>query len=83
MKKVIYSQVLAENGITNFSGLYDENGLPVNVELEVNENGVVLTVVRRKLTDIELMEICNSTDGCENCIFQGDCDDEGAMNFND
>ena len=35
MKKVIYSQVLAENGITNFSGLYDENGLPVNVELEV------------------------------------------------
>ena len=38
MKKVIYSQVLAENGITNFSGLYDENGLPVNVELEVNED---------------------------------------------
>ena len=35
MKKVVYSQVLAENGITNFSGLYDKNGLPVNVELEV------------------------------------------------
>lgn len=80
MKKVVYSQVLAENGITNFSGLYDENSLPVNVELEVNEDGVVLTVVRRKLTDIELMEICNSTDGCENCIFQGDCDDEGGSN---
>lgn len=81
MKKVIYSQLFAENGITNFSGLYDENGLPVNVELEVNEDGVVLTVVRRKLTDIELMEICNSTDGCENCIFQGDCDDEGGDEF--
>lgn len=81
MKKVVYSQVLAENGITNFSGLYDKNGLPVNVELEVNEDGVVLTVVRRKLTDIELMEICNSTNGCENCIFQGDCDDEGGDEF--
>lgn len=81
MKKVIYSQVLAENGITNFSGLYEENGLPVNVELEVNEDGVVLTVVRRKLTDIELMEICNSTDGCENCVFQGDCDDEEGDEF--
>ena len=47
MKKVIFSQVFAENGITNFSGLYDENGLPVNVELEVNEDGVVMTILRR------------------------------------
>lgn len=49
MKKVIYSQVLAENGITNFSGLYDENGLPVNVELEVNEDGVVMTIMHKEL----------------------------------
>lgn len=76
MKKVIYSQVLAENGITNFSGLYDENGLPVNVELEVNEDGVVLTVVRRKMTDIELMEICNSTDGCGVCPISELCSEE-------
>lgn len=81
MKKVIYSQVMTDNGTAEFSGVYDRNGLPVNVELEVNEDGVVLTVVRRKLTDIELMEICNSTDGCENCIFQGDCDDEGGDEF--
>lgn len=81
MKKVIYSQVMTDNGTAEFSGVYDRNGLPVNVELEVNEDGVVLIVVRRKLTDIELMEICNSTDGCENCIFQGDCDDEGGDEF--
>lgn len=43
MKKIIFSQILAKNGVTNFSGLFDENGLPVNVELEVNEDGVVLT----------------------------------------
>ena len=34
MKKVIFSQILAGNGVTNFSGLFDENGLPVRVELE-------------------------------------------------
>ena len=27
MKKVIFTQILAENGVTNFSGLFDENGL--------------------------------------------------------
>lgn len=26
MKKVIFSQILAGNGVTNFSGLFDENG---------------------------------------------------------
>lgn len=78
MKKVIFSQILAKNGVTNFSGLFNENGLPVNVELEVNEDGVVLTAIRRKLSDVELMEICNSVNGCESCVFQGDCDDEGG-----
>ena len=78
MKKVIFSQVMTDNGIVEFSGVYDRNGLPVKVILEVDDDGIVLTAVRRKLTDIELMEICNSADVCENCIFQGDCDDEGG-----
>lgn len=38
MKKIIFSQILAKNGVTNFSGLFDENGLPVNVELEVSDS---------------------------------------------
>lgn len=38
----------------------------------------MLTAVRRKLTDVELMEICNNADGCESCVFQGDCDVEGG-----
>ncbi len=50
MNKVIFSQVLTENGITIFKKLYDENGLPVNVELEMNEDGVVLTIIRREIT---------------------------------
>lgn len=51
MKKVIFSQILAGNGVTNFSGLFDENGLPVRVELEKNADGVVLTVLRRELSE--------------------------------
>lgn len=78
MKKVIFSQVMTDSGTAEFSGVYDENGLPVKIILEVDDNGIVLTAVRRKLTNEELMKICNSVDGCENCIFQGDCDDEGG-----
>ena len=80
MKKVIFSQVMTDNGTAEFSGVYDRYGLPVKVILEVDDVGIVLTAVRRKLTDLELMEICNSADGCENCVFQGDCDDEGEIN---
>lgn len=77
MRKIIFSQVLTTNGTTEFSGLYDENGLPVKVELEKDDDGVVLTAVRRKLTNEELMEICNSCVDCEECVFGGDCEDEG------
>jgi|GEM_PF-6230200 len=34
MKKIIFAQALTTNGITEFSGLYDENGNPVVVEME-------------------------------------------------
>lgn len=80
MKKVIFSQILTTNGTSEFSGIYDQNGLPVKIILEIDDDGVVLTAMRRKLTDIELMEICNSADGCESCVFQGDCDDECEVN---
>ena len=69
---------MTTNGNASFSGLYDENGLPIKVELEKNDDCVVLTAVRRKLTDIELMKICNSCGDCDECIFGGDCDDEGG-----
>ena len=57
MKKVIFSQVMTDNGTAEFSGVYDRNGLPVKIILEADNDGIVLTAVRRKLTDIELMEI--------------------------
>ncbi len=78
MRKIIFTQVMTTNGTANFSGLYDENGLPVKVEMEKDDEVVVLTAVRRKLTNEELMEICNSYGDCDECIFGGDCDDEGG-----
>ena len=81
MKKVIFSQVMTDNGTAEFSGVYDRNGLPVKVILEVDDDGISADgSPQKELTDLELMEICNSADGRENCIFQGDCDDEGGVN---
>lgn len=76
MKKIIFTQVLAENGVTNFNGLYDENGLPVIVELEKDDNGVVLTAVRRKLSECEKDILCCKYDDCDICPICEDCEDE-------
>ena len=67
MKKVIFSQILAGNGVTNFSGLFDENGLPVRVELEKNADGVVLAVLRRELSEDEQQKICMDYEHCQDC----------------
>ena len=34
MRKIIFTQVITDNGKTTFSGLFDRNGLPVMIELE-------------------------------------------------
>ena len=73
MKKVIFSQILAGNGVTNFSGLFDENGLPVRVELEKNADGVVLTVLRRELSEDEQHEHCQDCPLWEQC--DAECDE--------
>lgn len=76
MKKVIFSQILAGNGVTNFSGLFDENGLPVHVELEKNAEGVVLTILRRELTETQQQEICMGHEHCQDCPLCEQCDEE-------
>jgi len=40
-----------------------------------------MTIMHKELTDEEKMRICDRTEGCENCVFQGDCDDEGDDEF--
>lgn len=73
MKKIIFSQVLVENGVTNFNGLYDENRLPVAIELEKDDDGTVMTIIRKKLTEPEIQAICNEYDDCDICPLCEEC----------
>lgn len=58
--------MLTDNAKTKFNGLYDENGFPVTAELEKNEDGVVLTLIR-KLTDEDKQSVCDEYDDCSDC----------------
>ena len=65
MKKVIFAQVLTENGKTNFNGLYDENGISVKIELEKDDEGTLMTILRNDITEAEKNSICDKQSDCE------------------
>lgn len=67
MKKVIFAQVLTENGKTNFNGLYDENGISVKIELEKDDEGTLMTILRNDITEAEKNSICDKQSDCEKC----------------
>ena len=76
MKKIIFAQVLTTNGTTEFSGLYDENGNPVVVEMECDDNGVTLTIWRNApeterpdcgISEEEIERTCSMYDDCNEC----------------
>lgn len=68
MKKVISAQALMGNGKTVFSGLFDENGDPVEIELE-NEDGCTLMTIVCDTEDDDDLEDDNYEDECvcESC----------------
>lgn len=76
MRKIIFTQVITDNGKTTFSGLFDKNGLPVMIELEKDSDGTALTVFRNGLSEFEKQEICCQYDDCDNCPLALDCDEE-------
>lgn len=59
-----------------FQRLFDENGLPVRVELEKNADGVVLAVLRRELSEDEQQKICMDYEHCQDCPLWEQCDAE-------
>ena len=76
MRKIIFAQVLTTNGTTEFSGLYDENGNPVVVEMECDESGVTLTIWRNApererrdcgISEEEIERTCAMYDDCGDC----------------
>lgn len=85
MKKIIFAQVLTTNGKTAFSGLYDENGNPVSVEMECDDSGVSLTIWRNApdrerrdcgISEEEIERTCSMYDDCRDCPLLDYCDEE-------
>ena len=84
MKKIIFAQVLTTNGTTEFSGLYDENGNPVVVEMECDDNGVTLTIWRNAeterpdcgISEEEIERTCSMYDDCNECPLWDYCNED-------
>ena len=85
MKKIIFAQVLTTNGTTEFSGLYDENGNPVVVEMECDDNGVTLTIWRNApeterpdcgISEEEIERTCAMHDDCSDCPLWDYCKED-------
>lgn len=76
MKKVIFSQILADNGRAIYTGLYDENGCPVRIEIEKNDDGTVMLIERTTLSEEEKNQICSMHDNCDDCQLMDCCHDE-------
>lgn len=74
MNKVILSQVLTDKGKVIFDGLCDSNGIPVRVEMESDDCGVVLTAFRtRDITERDIERICSQYGDCEECPLNDRC----------
>ena len=85
MKKIIFAQVLTTNGTTEFSGLYDENGNPVVVEMECDDNGVTLTIWRNApetgrpdcgISEEEIERTCSMYDDCNESPLWDYCNED-------
>lgn len=76
MKKIIFTQMITDNGKSTFSEFFDSNGLPVTVELEKDSEGTVLTAFRRELSEFEKQEICCQYDDCDICPLSQNCGEE-------
>lgn len=85
MRKIIFAQVLTTNGTTEFSGLYDQNGNPVVVEMECDESGVTLTIWRNApererrdcgISEEEIERTCAMYDDCGDCPLSDYCNED-------
>jgi hypothetical protein len=85
MKKIIFAQVMADNGKSVFSGLFDENENPVSVETEKDDGGVTLTIWRdvpdkeRRdcgISEEEIQRTCAMFDDCGDCPLKEYCESE-------
>ena len=88
MKKLILAQVLTTNGTAECSGLYDENGDPVTVEIEKDDSGVSLTIWQNTeererrdcgISEEEIQRACAMYEDCDECPLKDYCGDESEV----
>lgn len=88
MKKLILAQVLTINGTAECSGLYDENGDPVTVEVEKDDSGVSLTIWQNPeerecrdsgISEEEIQRTCAMYEDCDECPLKDYCGDESEV----
>lgn len=88
MKKLILAQVLTTNGTAECSGLYDENGDPVMVEIEKDDSGVSLTIWQNTeererrdcgISEEEIQRTCAMYEDCDECPLKDYCGDESEV----
>lgn len=88
MKKLILAQVLTTNGTAECSGLYDENGDPVTVEIEKDDSGVSLTIWQNTeererrdcgISEEEIQRTCAMYEDCDECPLKDYCGDESEV----
>lgn len=88
MKKLILAQVLTTNGTAECSGLYDENGDPVTVEVEKDDSGVSLTIWKKSeerechdcgISEEEIQRTCAMYEDCDECPLKDYCGDESEV----
>ena len=86
MKRVISSQAVMDNGKSTFSGLFNSDGAPVEIELIVEDGCALVSIysiekdaeeyVGRPLTEDEIEAICRNYGNCDDCPLYNYCDEE-------
>ena len=84
MKRLLFGSLITANGKSTFSGLYDENGKPVKLMLEKDNNDIILAVLTEGcdddhphdcgISDEEIDRMCQEQEDCEKCPLRECCE---------
>ena len=83
INNLIFGSLITANGKSTFSGLYDENGKPVKLMLEKDNNDIILAVFavgcdddRPRdcgISDEEIDRVCMEQEDCDKCPLRECC----------
>ena len=83
---LIFGSLITANGKSTFSGLYDENGKPVKLMLEKDNDDVILAVFAVGcdknqpcdcgISDEEIDRVCMEQEDCDKCPLRECCEYE-------